>query len=59
MAIGDFNGDHKPDVAIVSLDGVEILLNGGSGKLQTGADYPCVSHASGNTSISTQDFNES
>ena len=37
MAIGDFNGDKKPDVAVASALGVDVLLNVGAGVLHAPA----------------------
>jgi Family of unknown function (DUF6519)/FG-GAP-like repeat len=44
MAAGDFNGDGKPDLAVVTLPGtVLILLNNGDGTFQLGSSYPAGS----------------
>jgi len=34
FAVGDFNGDRKPDVALVYPDGIAVLLGNGDGSLQ-------------------------
>ena len=38
-ASGDFNGDGKPDLAVVSSSTLEILLNNGSGGFTAGSSY--------------------
>jgi hypothetical protein len=44
LAVGDLNGDGKPDLALQSNDttggGISILLNNGSGAFGTGTYYP-------------------
>jgi hypothetical protein len=57
LAVGDFNGDGKPDFADVTIDGAEVRLNAGDGTLQANTDYPCVSHVSGNAMITARDIN--
>jgi hypothetical protein len=33
VVVGDFNGDHRPDLAVTSWEGIFILLNEGAGNL--------------------------
>jgi hypothetical protein len=56
VAVGDFNGDGKPDLAVTNLGAntVSILLNNGGGTFQTHVDYPA---GTGPTYIVTGDFN--
>jgi len=56
VAVGDFNGDGKPDLAVTNLGAntVSILLNNGDGTFQTHVDYPA---GTGPTYIVTGDFN--
>lgn len=44
VATGDFNGDGKPDVAVLSLVGgtVSILLNNGDGTFAPAVDFPAL-----------------
>jgi hypothetical protein len=41
VAIGDLNGDGKPDLATANLNGrsVSVLLNGGDGSFRARRDY--------------------
>jgi hypothetical protein len=56
LAVGDFNGDSKPDIAVSSYsdDDVQILLNSGSGTFLSSQDYT-VGSAPGK--IVASDFN--
>jgi len=42
VAVGDFNGDGNPDVAMANYDGddVTVFLGAGDGTLKSAADYP-------------------
>jgi len=40
IAVGDFNGDGKSDVAVVAGDSVDVLLGKGDGSLQPYVAYP-------------------
>ena len=46
VAVGDFNGDSRPDLAVAHYDGVTILLGDGSGNFPPAATSP---EAAGNT----------
>lgn len=54
VALGDVNGDDKPDIAVASGDSVSLLLNSGSGTFT-----PAVSYGAGTTptSIALGDLN--
>jgi hypothetical protein len=41
IAVGDFNGDHKLDVALLSFDGfsVQVMLGNGDGTFRTGVQF--------------------
>ena len=56
VAVGDFNNDNKPDVAVVNSfsDSVAVLLGDGSGGLSPAPGSP---FASGGNSIAVGDFN--
>jgi len=53
-ATGDFNGDGKPDLAVVNADGVSILLGTGDGKFGVPALYSAGKQPS---SVTIGDFN--
>jgi len=55
IAVGDFDGDHKLDVALLSFNGfsVQIMLGNGDGTFRTGASF--VAHAV--AGLVTSDFN--
>ena len=58
FTVGDFNGDNKPDIAVVSSNQIAILLNQGSGIFPTTAPTPIPLPASSFASaIATADFN--
>ena len=46
VAIGDVNGDHKPDVLSIGGKSVSVFLNSGDGGLQPKVDYPLGKYAS-------------
>src|SRR5271156_6774862 len=56
VAVGDFNGDGKLDLAVANNDGgnVSILLGNGDGTFQTALDF---SVESGPSSLAVGDFN--
>jgi len=57
VAIGDFNNDHKNDIALVNFGGgdtISILLNAGSGTFPTNTQY---NTAGSGYAIATGDFN--
>jgi hypothetical protein len=56
LAVGDFNGDGKPDLAVVNEASatVSILLGNGDGTFKSAADFPT---ASGPLAITVGDFN--
>ena len=65
IAVGDFNGDGKPDIAVVAYgeNNITISLGVGDGTFVAGAKYgfetnPCINfNGPSNCSISTGDFN--
>ncbi|HET9407159.1 MAG TPA: FG-GAP-like repeat-containing protein [Candidatus Sulfotelmatobacter sp.] len=56
MAVGDFNGDGKPDLAVANefSNNVSILLGDGHGGFQTHVDYPAGPEPS---AVAVGDFN--
>jgi FG-GAP-like repeat len=54
IAIGDFNQDGKPDLAIATTAALSILLGNGDGTFQSHVDIPL---AGGAGAIATADFN--
>jgi hypothetical protein len=56
LAVGDFNGDGKSDVAVVNLfaNNVCVMLSNGDGTLQTPVPYPTGGSPSG---VAVGDFN--
>src|SRR4030088_831728 len=56
IAIGDLNGDGKPDLAVADFGGgaVSVLLGNGDGTFQTAVKYPAVA---GSNSVTMGDFN--
>jgi uncharacterized repeat protein (TIGR01451 family) len=40
LVVGDFNGDSKPDIAVVSWDGIEVALGNGDGTFGTPISSP-------------------
>ena len=56
-AIGDFNGDSDPDVAVANFSGfsVSVLLGNGDGTLQPHVDYRVSDEATG---VAVGDFNQ-
>jgi uncharacterized protein (UPF0548 family) len=56
VAVGDFNGDGKPDLAAAnaSSNDVSVLLGNGDGTFQTAANYPAHSNPVG---VAVGDFN--
>ncbi len=57
LAVGDFNGDGKPDLAVANYDDttVSILINNGSGGFLPASNIPAGSNA--NISVAVADFN--
>jgi hypothetical protein len=56
LLIGDFNNDHKPDLALLA-DGVSVLLGNGDGTFQSALNYmPNVAPLSGPV-LAAADFN--
>ena len=55
VAVGDFNGDGKPDLAVANLRSgdVSVLLGNGDGTFQAAQNFP----AAGASSIAVGDFN--
>jgi hypothetical protein len=55
VVVGDFNGDHKPDLAVSNsgANTVSILLNNGGGTFQPHVDYPVGTDPQ---SLATGDF---
>ena len=55
VAVGDFNGDGKPDLAVAENNGtVDVLLNQGNGTFAFQVSYPVGSYPS---SVAVGDFN--
>lgn len=56
VAVGDFNGDGKPDIAAANYDdgSVSVLLNGGAGHFQAAGTYPADYQPN---SVAVADFN--
>jgi hypothetical protein len=58
FTVGDFNGDTKPDIAVVSGTAIAILLNQGGGAFPTTAPTPiALPPTAFGTAIATADFN--
>jgi len=58
LAVGDLNGDGKPDLAISANDGISILLNSGTGTFGAAAYYPSgVSGSATGDGIAIGDLN--
>jgi hypothetical protein len=54
LALADFNGDHKPDLAVLSNDELAVFLNNGSGTFEAPVFYFA---GAAPTSFVTGDFN--
>ena len=54
MAVGDFNHDGRPDIAVATVNGVSVLLNGGGGAMTAPSNYYAYG---GNAAVLTGDFN--
>jgi hypothetical protein len=39
VAVGDLNGDGKPDLSVVRYGGVSVLLNSGNGTFSSALEY--------------------
>jgi hypothetical protein len=58
LAVSDFNGDAKPDLAVVDSRGVvSVLLNAGGGSFAAPKTYPTAHPNSGWLSLATGDLN--
>ncbi len=54
VAVGDFNGDDKPDLAVADSYGVSVLLGNGDGTFKTAVNYTTGPF---NLSVAVGDFN--
>jgi hypothetical protein len=54
MAVGDFNGDRIPDLAVISGTGLGVLLGNGDGTFQAAQNYAAGSNP---RSVAVGDFN--
>jgi hypothetical protein len=54
LAVGDFDGDGKPDLAVANGGSVAVLLGNGDGTLQAAVDYGT---AGSSASVAVGDFN--
>src|SRR6266568_3692398 len=54
VAVGDFNGDGKPDLAAVNVSGLIVLLGNGDGTFQAAASYTVGDNP---RSVTVGDFN--
>jgi len=58
LVVGDFNSDHKPDIAVLGTSAVGMMLGNGDGTLQANKDYAtCLTHSSLGASLVKADFN--
>ncbi|MGO8794863.1 MAG: FG-GAP-like repeat-containing protein [Candidatus Sulfotelmatobacter sp.] len=57
MAVGDLNGDGKPDIAVTESNGIAVLLNNGDGTFKTAAYYTSGLSATGEMGIALGDVN--
>src|SRR5262245_29474950 len=55
LAVGDFNGDNHPDLAVVSGGSVSLLIGNGDGTFQASLNYPVGTSLFG---IAVADFNQ-
>jgi hypothetical protein len=54
MAVGDFNHDGRPDMAVATSSGVTVLLNRGGGVMNVSSNYSAYG---GDAAIAAGDFN--
>jgi hypothetical protein len=54
IAVADFNGDGKPDLAVVGIEGINVLLGNGNGTFQAGVGYTAGTSPE---SVAVGDFN--
>ena len=60
VVVGDFNGDGKQDLAVLSAAGtgsVNIYLGNGNGTFQTAKNYPVAASTSASRLLAIGDFN--
>jgi hypothetical protein len=57
MAVGDLNGDGKPDIAVTESTGMAVLLNNGNGTFGTATYYDSGTNASSEMGIAIGDVN--
>ena len=57
IAVGDLNGDSKPDIAVTESTGMAVLINNGNGAFGTATYYDSGTNASSEPGIAIGDVN--